>query len=77
MTWRIKAACRGMDTNLWHPQHGASKFVTQEAKAICAGCQVRNDCLEFALEHEESHGIWGGLGVRERMAILSERRRSQ
>jgi len=66
-----------MDPNLFHPEHGQGKSIGAQAKKVCAECQVRNHCLEFALEHEESHGIWGGLGVRDRIAILSERRRSQ
>jgi len=64
-----------MDPNLFHPEHGQGHVLAPQAKAVCAECEVRADCLEFALEHEEAHGIWGGLGVPERRKILSQRRR--
>jgi WhiB family redox-sensing transcriptional regulator len=40
------------------------------AKAICASCQVRPECLEFALSIREPHGIWGGLNEVERRELL-------
>ena len=45
------------------------------AKAICVRCPVRPECLEYALEIRETHGIWGGLNEMERRAVLRERTR--
>ncbi len=44
---------------------------TQEAKAICQRCSVRDECLAYALatENRERHGIWGGMTPEERAAI--------
>jgi WhiB family redox-sensing transcriptional regulator len=43
----------------------------RRAKAICATCSVRKDCLEYALRIREPHGIWGGLNELERRALLA------
>lgn len=50
---------------------------TEEAKAVCAGCAVREQCLEFALTNGEKFGIWGGLSERERRRIRRERARDR
>jgi WhiB family redox-sensing transcriptional regulator len=42
------------------------------AKEICAQCNVREDCLEFALRVREPHGIWGGLTEAERRPLLPD-----
>lgn len=47
----------------------------QRAKAICATCSVRSDCLDYALQIREQHGIWGGLNESERKAIFAADRR--
>lgn len=64
-----RAACRDAeDPDLWHPTKG--DWETQaKAKAICAGCEVRDECLEGADERDERHGIWGGLTPTERRRI--------
>jgi len=66
--WRDDAACRGMDANLFFPpEKGADSVrLTREAKAVCAGCPVRTQCLQFALSSPERHGVFGGLDDRER-----------
>ncbi len=66
LDWFAAAACAGHDTDLWHPSKGET---TPQAKAICGGCPVRDECLSFALAFDEQHGVWGGLSARERMAI--------
>jgi WhiB family transcriptional regulator, redox-sensing transcriptional regulator len=43
----------------------------RRAKAICATCSVRKDCLEYALRIREPHGIWGGHNELERRAMLA------
>lgn len=46
------------------------------AVKACMSCPVRRVCLEYSLEHEEEHGIWGGVTPNERKAILKSRRRA-
>ena len=68
--WQDYANCRGADADLFFPERGAS---TRKAKSICAVCQVRVDCLEFAVVNSEKFGIWGGLSERERRKIRKQR----
>lgn len=68
-----QAECLGMDPDLMFP--GRGDFITmQAAKAVCAECVVRIDCLEYALNNNEGHGIWGGESEKARRRIKSERR---
>lgn len=76
--WQLQARCRGADANLFFaPNHLERKDEREEregrAKAICAECPVRRQCLEFALATREPHGIWGGLNEVERRAVLAKR----
>jgi len=68
--WQERANCLGVDPDLFFPERGAS---TREAKAVCRGCEVRGECLEYALEHGEKFGIWGGLSERERRRVRRQR----
>ncbi len=68
--WQEQANCLGVDPDLFFPERGAS---TREAKAVCRGCEVRADCLEYALAHGEKFGIWGGLSERERRRVRRQR----
>lgn len=68
--WQDFANCLGVDPDLFFPERGAS---TREAKEVCRGCVVRDDCLEFALGNGEKFGIWGGLSERERRRIRRQR----
>jgi WhiB family redox-sensing transcriptional regulator len=61
--WQAKANCMGVDPDLFFPERGAS---AREAKEVCRGCVVREDCLRHALSNGERFGIWGGLSERER-----------
>jgi WhiB family redox-sensing transcriptional regulator len=45
-----------------------------KARKICAGCPVASTCLEYALEHRNEHGVWGGCSERERRRILKRRK---
>jgi len=69
-SWQMEANCLGVDPDLFFPERGAS---TKEAKAVCRGCMVREDCLEYALANGEKFGIWGGLSERERRRIRRQR----
>ena len=70
-SWQADANCLGVDPDLFFPERGAS---TKEAKAVCRGCQVREDCLEYALANGEKFGIWGGLSERDRRRHRRARR---
>lgn len=61
--WRDDALCPQTDPEAFFPEKGGS---TREAKRVCWGCAVRAECLDYALTHDERHGIWGGLSERER-----------
>jgi WhiB family redox-sensing transcriptional regulator len=64
--WQERALCAQTDPEAFFPEKGGS---TREAKKICTGCEVRAECLEYALEHDERFGIWGGLSERERRRL--------
>ena len=64
--WRERAACRGADLQVFFPAPGES---AEPARQICAGCPVREPCLEYALSHGITHGIWGGLTERDRRPL--------
>lgn len=65
-TWQERALCAQTDPEAFFPEKGGS---TREAKKICTGCEVRSECLEYALAHDERFGIWGGLSERERRRL--------
>jgi WhiB family redox-sensing transcriptional regulator len=64
--WQENALCSQTDPEAFFPEKGGS---TREAKRICTGCEVRDECLEYALAHDERFGIWGGLSERERRRL--------
>lgn len=68
--WRYRAACRGANLDLFFPGRGES---AEPARRVCAGCPVREPCLDYALRHGITHGIWGGLAERDRRALRSQR----
>ncbi len=65
-----KAACLGLDPNLFFPDRGEN---IATAKAVCMSCQVRAECLEFALVECIKVGLWGGASERERRRLRRER----
>ena len=64
--WQERALCAQTDPEAFFPEKGGS---TREAKRICGRCDVKAECLEYALEHDERFGIWGGLSERERRRL--------
>ncbi len=64
--WQDRALCAQTDPEAFFPEKGGS---TREAKKVCRSCEVRSECLEYALEHDERFGIWGGLSERERRRL--------
>jgi len=67
--WQDRALCAQTDPEAFFPEKGVS---TREAKKVCRGCEVRAECLEFALENDERFGIWGGMSERERRRLKRE-----
>jgi WhiB family transcriptional regulator, redox-sensing transcriptional regulator len=76
MSWLDRAACAGMDAQMFFGPDGerAEERAIREAKTkvICVLCPVRAQCLDFALKNSIKFGIWGGLSQEER---ARERRR--
>jgi len=73
LSWRHSAACRGVDPEIFYPPSDEEAGV---AKSICAQCNVRQACLEYALAHRERDGVWGGATERERRRIVRQRRKT-
>jgi len=80
--WRELAACREVDPELFYPvgptgrNAPALERMVQRAKAVCARCRVIEQCLRWALDHGEEHGIWGGMTEEERRARNRAERRA-
>ncbi|HEY1821351.1 MAG TPA: WhiB family transcriptional regulator [Trebonia sp.] len=72
--WRLAAACRYVDPDLFFPISTKGKAVEQAgvAKAFCAHCEVVQSCLDFALRTHQAHGIWGGTTEQERIGLRRE-----
>jgi len=66
LSWQTDALCAQTDPEAFFPEKGGS---TRDAKRICASCDVRSECLEYALANDERFGIWGGLSERERRKL--------
>lgn len=64
--WMDFGACAETDPELFFPEVGGA-IVT--AKRVCAGCDVQAECLAYALENDEQHGVWGGLSTNERRRL--------
>ncbi len=69
--WMLSAKCRGVDPAEFFPSDGSG---VDRAQRVCAGCPVRVECLEYALDARIEHGVWGGASERERRRILRARR---
>ena len=77
--WRYGSKCWGTKTNTFYPPRprGEYRDVADEAKSVCWGtgehdpeCPVRKNCLLYAIERNDPHGIWGGMSNRERSHLL-------
>ena len=66
LSWQADSLCAQTDPEAFFPEKGGS---TRDAKKICASCDVRAQCLEYALANDERFGIWGGLSERERRKL--------
>ena len=66
LAWQSESLCAQTDPEAFFPEKGGS---TRDAKKICGSCEVRSECLEYALQNDERFGIWGGLSERERRKL--------
>lgn len=73
LSWKAQANCAGMNPNDFFPKpHERRKVI--DAKAVCAGCAVREKCLAWALDEGITHGVWGGTSERQRRELRRQRR---
>jgi WhiB family redox-sensing transcriptional regulator len=68
--WRDLALCRQVDPELFFPEKGGG--LARPGKRICGACEVRVECLEYALASRERFGIYGGLSENERRKLLRD-----
>lgn len=66
LSWLEQGLCAQTDPEAFYVEKGGS---TRDAKKVCVGCDVRGECLEYALAHDERFGVWGGLSERERRKL--------
>ena len=77
--WWEHAACKGMPIDLFIFEFAEPQILKKikDAKAVCATCPVRTQCLEEALQYsttrQECIGVWGGLTWRERQKLVQQR----
>ncbi len=72
--WRADAACAMDNPEAWFPGDKSNDPRRWDyARAVCGGCTVRAQCLAFALDTREQHGMFGGLDPEQRRAILRKR----
>lgn len=69
--WYDQANCQGVGPAMFYTEKGVS---TAPALKICHECDVREECLNFAVGRGEPFGMWGGLSTRERSRIRTSRR---
>jgi WhiB family redox-sensing transcriptional regulator len=77
MDWIHRARCRDEDPELFFPigSTGPAAMQIERAKEVCMLCEVREDCLEWAMSTGQDAGVWGGLSEDERRALRRARRR--
>ncbi|MFF9405128.1 WhiB family transcriptional regulator [Streptomyces anandii] len=73
--WRDHAACRQEDPDLFFPigTTGPALLQAEQAKSVCRRCPVQEQCLEWALETDQTIGVWGGTNENERRALKRRR----
>lgn len=73
-SWDEQAACRGADVEMFFSVEEADQ---QRALELCARCEVRQECLESAIERREMYGIWGGMTESDRRTLIRDIRRRE
>jgi WhiB family redox-sensing transcriptional regulator len=79
MDWVHRAQCKDEDPELFFPigNTGPAALQIASAKAVCAHCEVRMECLEWSMTTGQDAGVWGGLSEEERRALRRARRRGE
>lgn len=74
--WHAHALCGEETAELFFPvgSTGSALRQIQQAKAFCHRCPVMQQCLNWSLDTQEPHGVWGGLSEEERNQLLGRRR---
>jgi len=70
--WMAQARCIEVDTEIFFPDKG-DMTSANAARRVCNGCEVKQQCLEYALDNREVYGIWGGTNERDRRPLLKAR----
>lgn len=68
-SWREKARCKGLSVDLFFPKKKDIKtnhLLVANSRLVCAGCPVRKECLQFAVDNVITHGMYGGVMPRDR-----------
>jgi WhiB family redox-sensing transcriptional regulator len=76
--WWREGACLSVEPDMFFPIsiNGAARGDTRRAKLVCASCQVRRECLDYAMRTRQQHGIWGGTTEEERRLLHSRARKA-
>lgn len=81
LAWMEGALCVDHDPEYWFPPTGGGRdpgsrmlVKARAAKAVCADCPVRTECLTYAFETDQRYGVWGGLDEFERADLATRRR---
>ena len=69
LQWMSGAACKGLPSEVFFPDH----YHYGTARAVCSGCRVKGECLDFALEMRINKGMFGGVSARQRTAVRHQR----
>ena len=69
--WKEKAACVGKQEYFFSDYKATA---VREAKRICSDCEVRAQCLDHAMTHQE-YGVWGGMTANERRVLKRKLRK--
>jgi WhiB family redox-sensing transcriptional regulator len=79
MDWRHRSACLDEDPELFFPigNTGPAILQIEEAKQVCRRCDVQEQCLAWALESGQDHGVWGGMSEDERRALKRRNARAR
>ena len=77
--WQQRGLCRAQDSEIFFPpahfEHKPEREAREaKAKAICSECPVRIECLTWALDVREPHGVWGGASEGDRKQMLVGKR---
>lgn len=79
MSWHKQAACRDLPSVWWFPEPHTTMLEIAAARNTCKTCEVKAQCLEYALAANEQYGLWGGMDFderrRERRKRMKEARR--